>query len=210
MVVGGVDIHPSLYLQSVLVDCNLSKFDFQRDQKELDIIDFALQHNLPTLGICRGHQLLGIYHGLAEEFEMDLTRCTVVHQPVRYNIQYSKYDTMHYVDLLDERAFSVPNPEERKTVRKVLSYDNSKVAWVNSFHHQGIRYENCRNYEQNKIKVLATAPIFWDQQNKRKSIIELMSGENWLSVQWHPEFDHDVNSTSKTVLDKFEKILEGK
>src|SRR5579859_2727637 len=74
---GGIDIHPTVYSECVWSGANLSKFDIKRDGRELQIIDYCLQKNKPLLGICRGHQLLGVRHGIG--FVMDLTASQYCH-----------------------------------------------------------------------------------------------------------------------------------
>ena len=77
---GGSDIHPDHYIKEKLApvkrslwvkikECLLypmellthfstSQYDKERDEMEIKFIHFALDNNLPILGICRGHQLL--------------------------------------------------------------------------------------------------------------------------------------------------------
>ncbi|MBU3004536.1 gamma-glutamyl-gamma-aminobutyrate hydrolase family protein [Paraglaciecola arctica] len=77
---GGSDIHPDNYIKEEtpmvkrtfwirLKECVLypmellnrlgsSEYDKDRDDMEIKFIHFALDNNLPLLGICRGHQLL--------------------------------------------------------------------------------------------------------------------------------------------------------
>ena len=57
---GGVDIHPSVYKDSVWNNVGFTKFDIKRDERELVIADFCVKNQKPILGICRGHQLLGV------------------------------------------------------------------------------------------------------------------------------------------------------
>lgn len=55
---GGIDICPQSYGKSTPFPCNLA-----RDAMELELLDIAVNKNLPVLGICRGMQLLNIYFG---------------------------------------------------------------------------------------------------------------------------------------------------
>lgn len=207
MVAGGVDIHPSLYMQNALNDFNLSKFDFMRDCRELAIINYAMENKVPMLGICRGHQLLGVYCGLGMDFEMDVSRGHVVHSPHKAQINYDKEDPMHYVEILDQKRFPVKNIKERETVHKIMAHKEDKYVWVNSFHHQAVAYNKSRKYHEAGVEVLGVAPVTYGK-NKR-FIIELMRGKTWISCQWHPEFDYDVNTPSRTVLDVWKSMLEG-
>jgi gamma-glutamyl-gamma-aminobutyrate hydrolase PuuD len=207
IVSGGVDIHPSLYGNSVSNKNCLSKFDIQRDFRELGIIGHAIEHKKPMLAICRGHQLLSIFLGLSNEFVIDLNGCTTVHQPSNAGVTTTEHDVMHYVDVLIPEKFPMDKSEERGMAIKYLSEEEKKRVWVNSFHHQGVLYspgKDGTHYSEKGISVIATAMAEWDKKFK---IIELMSGNSWVSVQWHPEYDYEVNTPSKTVLNMFKNLF---
>ena len=57
---GGSDIDPGLYGGN---DDGTSQLDPQRDAFEIEIIEHALDTNLPILGICRGAQLINVVLG---------------------------------------------------------------------------------------------------------------------------------------------------
>jgi len=60
VITGGHDVDPVLYAEESKV---LPQYDPERDAFESEIIDDALQRNLPLLGICRGAQLLNVRLG---------------------------------------------------------------------------------------------------------------------------------------------------
>jgi gamma-glutamyl-gamma-aminobutyrate hydrolase PuuD len=207
---GGVDIHPSLYGRPVHNNRGLTKFDFQRDVRELLVLELAFAHRKPTLGICRGHQMMAVYKGLGQDFVMDLDG-TVCHQPSRANITVGK-ETLHGVEL----AMDFEPAKERAIIQRVLKQDKkaaAKEGFVNSFHHQGVLFHRGTKvapskYPKLKINVFAVAP---GGDEDYPEIIEGMMGtddeSHWLSVQWHPEYDHKENSLSSKVIDMFEKKL---
>jgi gamma-glutamyl-gamma-aminobutyrate hydrolase PuuD len=89
---------------------------------------------------------------------------------------------------------------------------NQLTAFVNSFHHQGVRFHQKdpdRFYRNKKMQVLAISPT--GMQNECTTIVEAMQGiesDNfWISCQWHPEYDHDVNPVSAKLVDMYEQIL---
>jgi putative glutamine amidotransferase len=61
---GGVDTHPKFYNNPVLNYPNAPEaFDEIRDGFELEVFNFALEHKIPLLAICRGMQLANIAMG---------------------------------------------------------------------------------------------------------------------------------------------------
>ena len=197
---GGADLHPRTYGASILNDNNFSKFDAQRDRREVYIIRYCLANKIPLLGICRGHQILGAYFGLP--FCTDLAKSEVCHQPHKQSITVSEHEPMHTVHLLPEADESFAVQDE---VRDLCEGKQGEVIlrrdlWVNSFHHQGLIYKP-------GIKTPGVTVLGFSEGLKDQSIIEMMCGEGWLSVQWHPEFDWRVNAASRMVLSKFSKSL---
>ena len=57
---GGDDIHPTLY---GALPIEGTRYDRKRDKMEIECIRFALNKQLPLLGICRGHQLINTVRG---------------------------------------------------------------------------------------------------------------------------------------------------
>ena len=207
---GGVDIHPTVYSESVWSNHNLNKFDLDRDVRELKIAEYCLKSGKPMLGICRGHQMLGIRHGMG--FLMDISNSGVCHSPQRQNIQTSPKEPTHSVKIINPEIFhsvyKMPHEvQERRVLRDVLADKNRERIWVNSFHHQAVAYNNKREYAKEGITIIGTAKI--DLQ-VCKEIVELMQGETWLSCQWHPEYDWKENTASRVVLTRFKTLLEGK
>lgn len=60
VITGGHDIDPVLYASQPEV---VPRYDRARDELESQVIDLALAHDLPLLGICRGAQLLNVRLG---------------------------------------------------------------------------------------------------------------------------------------------------
>src|SRR5262249_51965812 len=94
---GGVDIHPSVYGHSVMSGCNLSQFDLERDERELTILAMCRNFGIPSLGICRGHQLIGIMEGL--QLIADLTHSSTCHSGSKHGIKLSQTEPMHTVEI---------------------------------------------------------------------------------------------------------------
>ncbi len=61
LLMGGTDVNPSRYGRTAVSETD--EPDDQRDEVELALIHEALEKNLPILAICRGIQILNVYHG---------------------------------------------------------------------------------------------------------------------------------------------------
>ncbi len=62
LLTGGHDVHPSAY-GSTPRDATVEGTDLHRDDFERRLLDHALKHELPILGICRGMQLANVHLG---------------------------------------------------------------------------------------------------------------------------------------------------
>lgn len=60
VIAGGAHIHPRRYRSQPSIE---ARYNPPRDEYELALLEYAQQHRLPVLGICRGAQLLNIFHG---------------------------------------------------------------------------------------------------------------------------------------------------
>jgi putative glutamine amidotransferase len=61
LLTGGVDVNPSLYGEAAAPETE--KPDDERDRVELDLIRQAIERDLPVFAICRGQQIMNVYHG---------------------------------------------------------------------------------------------------------------------------------------------------
>jgi GMP synthase-like glutamine amidotransferase len=57
---GGEDVHPSWYGENVL-KCTFASIE--RDRAEKVVFDYAVEHGIPMIGICRGGQFLNVMSG---------------------------------------------------------------------------------------------------------------------------------------------------
>jgi putative glutamine amidotransferase len=61
LLMGGTDVNPKRYGEAAQPETDQP--DDERDQVELQLIDAAIEKDLPMLAICRGLQILNVYHG---------------------------------------------------------------------------------------------------------------------------------------------------
>ncbi len=156
LIMGGADIDPARYGQAQTPECGAVKP--HRDRVELELVRLAREHNLPTLGICRGSQIINVaYCGtLVQDIPTTLGIDVNVHR------QIEDYDVCtHTVDV-------VPGTLLERIVQK-------SVIEVNSRHHQ------CVDVLGAGLVVNARGPdgIVEALNDPTRSFM--------LGVQWHPE-----------------------
>jgi putative glutamine amidotransferase len=108
---GGADVDPARY--GAAPDPATGPVEDARDRAELGLIDIAVDHDLPVLGICRGMQLLNVWGG------------GTLHQDVP---AHARYD----LDPGDAAEIVVIEPDSR------LGAMYGATVGVNSLHHQTV------------------------------------------------------------------------
>lgn len=154
---GGTDISPSRYQEEHAV----WKGDSVRDSYEWSVLEFAMQLDLPILGVCRGFQLLNVYFGGSLYQDLPSQNPSKV---LHSNIDF--YDSLfHPIKLVKGELLDQLNICQQ-----------SKL--VNSIHHQGIKTlgKNLAPLAYAEDGLLEA--FYWNQ--KPAGYI--------LGVQWHPEF----------------------
>lgn len=174
---GGQDVHPGRFEKEDEADrCSI---DLERDTLEFSTLEYALDNNLPILGICRGHQLINVALGgtLYTDIPSDL--------PEHSSHQVDEGDAKHDVILnKDTKLFEITNVE-----RQV----------VNSNHHQGV--ENLAN----ELKSSAKSPDGLNEAFEWKN----PNGKSWLlAVGWHPERLNRDDKLASPIAKEFLKSAE--
>ncbi len=159
---GGTDIDPARYGESPHE--RLKPPDRGLDECQLAIARFVLGHELPTLAICRGLQILGVAVGC------DLYQDLASQRPSNVNhllsVAENKNKVAHDV-VLDENS-------------RLARFSGSARFQVNSRHHQAIRERDATGWA-GPFKIVARAP---------DGVVEGLehSAQPFLvAVQWHPE-----------------------
>ena len=114
---GGEDINPLQYNDTInLKVCGA--INYQRDTLERKLFNFALEHKVPLIGVCRGMQMMNVASGgtLYGDIPSEIGT-TVIHR--------NSGEVIHEIAIVD--ACSLIFPIETDTFM------------VNSWHHQGLK-----------------------------------------------------------------------
>lgn len=162
ILLGGADVAPQTYGETPRDEAWSG--DAKRDRAELAIIEAALRHNVPLLGVCRGHQLLNVAFGgtLHQDIEDEIAGALNHRDGELYEHNW------HEIAIApDSHLASV--------------YQGAHVVKVNSVHHQAVKdladdfVIEARSVEDDIIEAIrlpANSPT-----------------DPWVAgVQWHPEF----------------------
>jgi len=159
---GGADVAPEEYGEEPIDNVNI--IESPRDRAELTLARWAFADDLPTLGICRGQQLLNV--ALGGTLYQDLR-----HQGVT-TVEHSDADGRARTALL-HRVRLDPGSRLAQLI------DETSVE-VNSLHHQA-------------VKAIAP-PLRVTGKSEDGVIESLESDERrfLIAVQWHPEEIDDL------------------
>ncbi len=116
---GGPDIYPYLYGEEMRP--GMGNSDHMSDQMEIEIARLTFENKQPTLGICRGIQVMAVAAGgnLIQDIKSE------VDNPVSHWQNSSKDTFAHQVEIVQNS--------------KLVQIAGSSKIWVNSHHHQAIR-----------------------------------------------------------------------
>lgn len=175
LISGGGDLDPALYGDAVVHDKTYG-VDDERDNFETQAFLWAVDHDLPTLCICRGIQVMAVAQGgtLIQHIPSQVPGA-IEHR--QHNIGKMRDEVSHSVSI-----------EENNPLREIVgdaSFD------VNSFHHQSVKLPG------NDLAVIATAA---------DGIIEALWQPDMrfgLGVQWHPEMLAHLLPRHAALFDSF-------
>lgn len=170
LLTGGVDIDPREY--GDVERHPTLELDADRDRYELALAREALRHDLPTLAICRGAQVLNVAAGgtLIQDIPSSHPE-SLDHQQTA-----SKDLLAHPVDVVaGSYVAMLVAGTERERVPAIGGPEPPAQILVNSRHHQAIR---------------AVAPGFVVSATAPDGIVEAIEKPGaafCVAVQWHPE-----------------------
>ncbi len=138
-----------------------------RDRAELRLAGMALRRGVPTLGICRGMQVMAIAGDGKVAQDMEMLRPQVAH--IKHSQTAEREEPTHLVSVKDgsllHRLYATPLAQQGMDGRMA----------VNSFHHQAVA--DCGT----RFTATATAA---------DGVVEAMESTDHkplMAVQWHPE-----------------------
>lgn len=145
----------------------------ERDLFDMKLIEFAMARNIPILGICRGFQILNVYHG--GSLYQDLSYAD---KELLKHVQGTRPELeTHEVDLVEDSI--------------LFNLLNEKKVRVNSFHHQVVKSLG------NSLVKTAVASDGVIEAFEHQSYPWLVG------VQFHPEMMHRGHLLSKEIFKSF-------
>jgi gamma-glutamyl-gamma-aminobutyrate hydrolase PuuD len=116
LLMGGTDVNPARFGETARPETD--EPDDERDEAELALIQEAVERDVPVFGICRGLQILNVYHGgtLVQHLEANAR-----HDPAKHDHSGAAHEV----------AF-VPQS-------KLAQIAGSATWQVNSRHHQAVK-----------------------------------------------------------------------
>lgn len=158
LLTGGEDVYPGYYLkESDTSRCGM--FDHYRDSLEMSLINYAIQHKIPIMGICRGEQIINVALGgsLIIDIPHDFDT-TVIHRQNDW-----------------QRCFHPVNAVQGSLLVEISGADRDNVT---SNHHQAI------DLLAKELFICAYADDSLPEAVSWKN----PEGKGYLfAVQWHPE-----------------------
>ena len=178
LIQGGEDVHPNEYGEELEPFCG--KIDLERDATELTMLRWAFEKNLPTLGICRGIQMMNVVAGgtLYQDIDSQLPG-SLRHPHIKGNPA-------------DFRAHRI-TVEPASQLAKALG---TTEIQVNSRHHQAIKSL------ANGFRIIARSP------DGIIEAIESANGHFALGVQFHPENMIDSDTRIFGIFRTFVEAIE--
>ncbi|HIB1912188.1 TPA: gamma-glutamyl-gamma-aminobutyrate hydrolase family protein [Enterococcus faecium] len=155
---GGYDISPEKYHEEPLQ--KLGDTLLERDNFDFLLLKKAKEKNLPILGICRGSQLINVYHGGS----------------LYQDLSYRKENTLkHWQGHDPDKVTHTVDIDKNSKIYEILRCSEIQV---NSFHHQLIKDV------PNNFMISARA------KDGVVEAIEATNYGFLIGIQWHPEMLH--------------------
>jgi len=169
---GGIDLHPSRYGEEV--HPLTEEADLKLDEFEINLVSWALQQDIPVLGICRGMQLINIVLGgtlfqdIGNQYPDSITH-THGHLP--------RTHLAHQIIV--------------ETGSRMETILGTEKVWVNSIHHQAIKDPG------KGVRITGRAP------DGIPELLEVAGYRFVLAVQSHPEEIYSIEPAFERLFTAF-------
>lgn len=173
---GGVDVDPSRYGEVRHPLCGTT--DPDRDAVELMLLQYAMEHGLPVLAVCRGLQILNVACG------------GTLYQDVTAQVPAALKHDYFPTPARPSRTYLAHDITVTRGTR-LSELLGEPVVPVNSMHHQAIK---------------DLAPTLRASAFAPDGIIEAVEGigdQFLVAVQWHPEELADTNAGQRKLFTSF-------
>lgn len=162
---GGQDVSPERYHEHATTD-KLSETTPLREEVECLILSYAYKYDVPTLGICRGMQMMNVFFGgtLYQDLGDQFGGREAAHPdcPTKHWQSEAFSNATHFVNIIRDSKLG-----------ELLQTDQLAT---NSMHHQGV----------NEIAPLLRPAAYGP--DGLVEAIEMPSRTYIMGVQWHPEY----------------------
>ncbi|SDG76534.1 gamma-glutamyl-gamma-aminobutyrate hydrolase [Vibrio xiamenensis] len=159
-----------------------SYMDERRDELSLSLLRYAVDNNLPCLGICRGFQEMNVALGGSLDPAVHKSGFDDHREPSTEDFAV-KYAAAHRVVVESDGVF--------KTWLQQAHWPQSDAFEVNSLHNQGVK---------------ALAPNLKVEAKAPDGLVEAFSlplHKFFVGVQWHPEWKAKSNHFSQILFKEF-------
>jgi len=116
---GGYDVHPKFYSENRHQHKNLEIVSSRVDLYQMELARFAIEKNIPTLGICRGMQIINVVNG--GSLYQDLTEKSG--EVLKHRDTNPSFVVEHRISVED---------------KSILNGIFGESVIVNSYHHQSV------------------------------------------------------------------------
>jgi putative glutamine amidotransferase len=174
---GGEDVDPQSYGQDPHIHLGPTLPD--RDLVEIEIVKYAIRHNIPILAICRGVQILNVALGGTLIQDIPSQR----NEPIQHSQTVERRRDTHWVKV-----------SEDSKLFQILGSDRMRV---NSLHHQAL------DKVSNDLRVVAMS------SDGIVEAVEYIHSSFAIGVQWHPESMASTNSSMNNLFIEFIKSSSG-
>ena len=168
---GGHDVDPKIYGETPIPECGA--VCIERDLMEKELLEQALDRDMPILGICRGIQFINACLGgsLYQDLPVQRPTATEHHQTPPYDVP------VHEVSIIEDSS--------------LFSLLGSKTLSVNSYHHQAIK---------DKAECLRTMAV---SEDGLIEAVEMPGKNFVWALQWHPEFSYLKDENSRRIFEEY-------